>query len=57
MIRRVLGDFDEDLSYYHNTSTGNRFDKVQPLPSVGAALEVLRRHGVVIELSGPMRPR
>jgi hypothetical protein len=57
MIRRVLGDFDEDLSYYHNTSTGNRFDKVQPLSSVGAAMEVLRRHGVVIELSGPMRPR
>lgn len=57
MIRRALGEFDEDTSYYHNTSTGNRFDKVQPLSSVGAALEVLRRHGVVIELSGPMRPR
>jgi hypothetical protein len=57
MIRRALGEFDEGTSYYHNTSTGERFDRVQPLASVGAALEVLRRHGIVIDLSGPMRPR
>ena len=57
MIRRALGEFDEGTSYYHNTSTGERFDRVQPLASVGTALEVLRRHGIVIDLSGPMRPR
>ena len=57
MIRRVLGEFDESISYYHNTSTGERFDKIQPLASVGAALEALRRRGIVIDLAGPMRPR
>ena len=57
MIRRALGEFDEGTSYYHNTSIGERFDRVQPLASVGTALEVLRRHGIVIDLSGPMRPR
>ena len=56
-IRRALGEFGESTSYYHNTSTGERFDRIQPLASVGAALEALRRRGIVIDLAGPMRPR
>jgi hypothetical protein len=56
-LRFELGDVDAGSSHYNNRSTGNMFEKIQRFYTMEAAVAALRRHGIVIELPEPVRPR
>ncbi|MBU3672003.1 MAG: hypothetical protein FGM43_05580 [Sinobacteraceae bacterium] len=49
-IRYQLGETDAALSIFHDTTTGERFAKVKRLGSIEAALDVLTRYGIALQI-------
>lgn len=49
-IRYHLGETDAAQSTFHDTSTGERYAKVNRLASIEAALDALRAQGIALQI-------
>lgn len=56
-LRFELGDTDIEQSYFKNLTTQVMFESVERLRSVDRALQVLRQHGIFLEVPTSMRSR
>ena len=49
-IRYELGEADAAQSTFNDTVAGERFARVVRLPSIEAAVQVLRSHGIALQV-------